>query len=495
MNETTIRYMTIPDLLNRENVVEIQGEAPEDREWLKALMFARLEELKASKETVAQIKKMFSEFDKADRQLAEQYTRDYARENAEIPLKFDGKGNPMNTIENFLLIMRNDEYFSDIKFNELSYRCERLIDGKYEEWKNVDDSKAKEYIETKYHIHNEGKFTDGMKIAFDERKYHPVKQIIESVQWDGIPRMKNLFIKWLKCEDSDYAREVTRLVFAGGIHRIYNPGCKFDDVCVLVGTSQGEGKSSFVRWLAIEDRFFAEIKNIDTRDDKEVWQGKWICELAELMAVTRNKEVENVKSFITTQSDRYRMAYDKRTEDYPRQCVFIGTTNKEQFLIDKTGNRRWYPLKVHSSGYDLYDHKAEIQADIMQCWAEAKAMFDKGELLPYADRAILDEIREKQAEACEEDYRVGLIEDYLKRKDVTCILDLWKNALDNDFSKPTRKESNEITLIMQSMNGWKKSKYERFGEYGTQMCWRKTKEKANDEMFEGFQEIKDDLPY
>lgn len=473
MNDTTIQVMSVSELLNGETVYSVQGEAPETRERLKALMFARLAELNASSETVQQMKKMFAELDKADKLLAAQYTREYARENARIPLQFDGRGRPLVTIENFLMILRNDEQFRNIKFNELSYKYEQLVNGEYVEWKNVDDSRARAYIESTYCLHHEKKLDDAMRIVFDEHRYHPVKELIESIKWDGKPRLRNLFIKWLKCEDSDYTREVTRLVFAGGIHRVYNPGCKFDDVCVLVGTKQGEGKSTFVQWLAMEDRFFTVVKNIEKKDDLEALQGKWICELSELMAVTRAQDVESVKSFITTQIDRYRMSYDKRTEDYPRQCVFVGTTNKQQFLTDKTGNRRWYPLKVHSVGYDLYDHKAEIQEEIAQCWAEAKAMYDKGELLPFASRDVLEQIKENQTDAVEDDYRVGLIKKYLHDRERVCILELWQNALGYEYAKPSRKDSNDIVLIMQNIEGWERmQKSERSEKYGVQRFWR-----------------------
>lgn len=476
MNEQAIRYMSALDLVSGDTICSIQAEPETLREQLKAVCLARLQELNADKALVDQFVRMSKKLDAADKKAAEFYTRQNAEMNAGIPLKFDGKGNPLTTIENFLIIMRNDPKFESIKYNELSYRYEHIVDGKCVEWKNVDDSIAREYIETTYHLHSEKKLDDAMRIAFSEKAYHPVRELIEAVKWDGVPRMQNLFVKWLKCEDSAYTREVTRLVFAGGIHRVYNPGCKFDDVAVFVGTHQGEGKSSFIRWLAMEDRFFAEIKNIDSKDDKEVWQGKWICELAELMAVTKAKEVENVKSFITTQTDRYRMSYDKRTEDYPRQCVFIGTTNKEQFLTDKTGNRRWYPLKVHSSGYDLFDRKEEIQRDIVQCWAEAKALYDEGKLEPYANREILSEIRAKQAQAVEDDYRTGMIEAYLKNRDKTCILELWQVALDNPYSKPTRRDSNDITLILQGLEGWERGIVERYENYGTQLCWNKRKD-------------------
>jgi predicted P-loop ATPase len=154
--------------------------------------------------------------------------------------------------------------------------------------------------------------------------------------------------------------------------------------------------------------------------------------------------------------------------------VFIGTTNKEQFLTDKTGNRRWYPVKVNSTGYELHDHKEEVQADIIQAWAEAKCLYDEGKLQPYADRNLLADIRAKQEQAVEDDYRVGMIETYIKEKDKVCILELWKYALANEFSKPTRRESNELTLILQSIGGWERGKVEHHSAFGNQMFWVRT---------------------
>ena len=156
-------------------------------------------------------------------------------------------------------------------------------------------------------------------------------------------------------------------------------------------------------------------------------------------------------------------------------------------MTDKTGNRRWYPVKVNSSGYDLHDHKEEIQADILQAWAEAKCLYDKGELQPYADRNLLKEIRERQEMAVEDDYRVGLVTDYVEHKDKVCILELWKYALNNEWNKPTRRESNELTLILQSIGGWERGKIERHSEFGNQMFWRKTTQKK-------LPPIDDDLP-
>ncbi len=471
MTEEMIACMGISEMLKSENIYTILSQPLEIREQLKAIYFARLQELKADKDLKDQIKRMFKAFDKAEREMADAYTKENARNNAEIALAFDGKGQPMSTIDNFLLILRNDVAFESLRFNQLSYSPEHIVNGKLERWQDKDDSKARLYIEQKYKIHNREKLDDALRVLFSEREYHPIKQIIEAVEWDGVSRIQDLFIKWLKCEDTPYIREVTRLVFAGGIHRLYNPGCKFDDVAVLIGTKQGEGKSTFARWLAIQDEFFTEVTEIEGQKGIEAIEGAWVCEIAELLAVTKTKEVEAVKSYITKLVDRYRRPFDRRTTDHKRQCVFIGTTNKEQFLTDKTGNRRWYPVKVNSSGYDIHDHKEEIQADILQAWAEAKWLYDKGELQPYADRRLLDTIRQKQEQAVEDDYRVGMIADYVSDKRSVCVMELWKYALKNEFSKPTRRDSNELTLILQSIGGWERGKIRKHPEFGNQLMW------------------------
>ena len=354
-------------------------------------------------------------------------------------------------------------------------------------WNDADDAAARAYIEKKYKIHSMQKFDDAMRIIFAERSYNPAIDLVNSIEWDGKPRIRTMLTKWMKCEDSPYTQEVSRLIFAGGIHRLFNPGCKFDDVPVLIGTRQGEGKSTFVRWLAMDDTFFTEVTEIDGQKGMESIEGAWICEMGELLALTRAKDVESVKSFMTRQVDRYRKPYDKRTSDYRRQCIFIGTTNRQQFLTDKTGNRRFYPVNVGQSGYAMFEHENEVKADIRQCWAEAKALYDRGELEPFADQSLVKEIRERQADAVEDDYRVGMIEAYLENKNEVCIFELWEKALQNSngFSKPTRKDSSEIVLLMQNFPEWvKSSKARRTKDYGVQKCWVR----------EGISPVNDELP-
>lgn len=471
MDDCQILSFDVKGLLDQKNLYELYSiEEPEERARLKALFVARAKDLKLEKE----IKSMFKAYDLAEKSLADEYTRENAIGNSNIPLLFDGRGKPIDTIENFLMILRNDEKFKGIKFNLLSYSPEKHSGNKISAWEDTDDCATRNYIEKKYKLYSPTKLDDALRIIFQENSYNPVKNIIESTEWDGVERIPTLLIKWLKCEDNEYSREVSRLIFAGGINRLYNPGCKFDDVPVLIGIRQGEGKSTFVRWLALRDEFFNEVNEIDGQKGMEAIKGAWICELSELLALTKAKEVEAVKSYITRLEDVYRQPYDKRVSKFKRQCIFIGTTNKEQFLTDKTGNRRFYPVKINQTGYDLFNYEKEIKADILQCWAEALYKYRQGEMKPFADRSLVKTIRQHQAAAVEDDYRVGMIESYLIDKTRVCRLELWQKALQNEYSKPTRKDSQDLTLIMQQFDDWEMKDGIRFGGgVGKQRGWVK----------------------
>lgn len=354
------------------------------------------------------------------------------------------------TSENFVRILSTDPEFSCIRFNELSNQVEDFTDKGYVNWTDTDDARARTYIESKYGIYNIKKFEDAFRIYASSKAYNPIKQIIERQQWDGERRICNFLTKWMMADDTAYTKEVSRLIFAGGIHRLYNPGCKFDHMPVLVGTRQGEGKSTIVRWLAIYDDFFSEVTEFEGQKGIESLEGAWICEVSELLAMTKVKDVEAVKSFISRQNDRYRMPFDRRVTDHKRKCIFIGTTNKEQFLTDKTGNRRFYPVRVYQTGDELYENQREIKKYILQCWAEALALYKEGKLLPYADPVLSEVIRERQAFATQDDYREGMIRDFLETKEEVCIPMLWHEALKmRSDIKPTRKDSTEIGLIMQ----------------------------------------------
>ena len=390
---------------------------------------------------------------------------------------------PEITIENFYRIMSEDSRYNNIRYNEMSESAEihSIVDGKLKiaKWTDTDEAKSRSYIETTYGIYNREKHADSLRMLFDSRRYNPIIDIIEGVEWDGFERCEHFLTEWAKCEDSDYAHEVSRLIFAGGIHRLYAPGTKFDDVPILIGTRQGEGKSTLVRFLAIHDDYYGEVTQIEGQQAIEQLQGKWICEISELLALTKQKEQEAAKAYITRSFDKYRKPWDRNTVDLPRRCVMIGSTNNDAVLSDKSGNRRYYPITVHSNGYEIFDHEDEIRDYILQCWAEARDKYKEGRMQNYADRKLVEVYRQRQEEAMQDDWRVGAIMEFLEQKnpgELTCVREVCHRALSPDTDRPHEPslvESKDIGMILNKLPDWERSSAKKVGKYGKQRCWRK----------------------
>lgn len=402
----------------------------------------------------------------------------------------DSKGKPLAVINNFLLIMVQDKTYEPIRFNEMTGCAEVHIHEKgkvnIRRWTDADEAESMRYIEATYGLYSREKHDAALRLLFQERMYNPLKDIVDGIKWDGKPRCREFLIKWALCDDNDYTREVSRLIFAGGIHRLYAPGTKFDDVPILIGLAQGEGKSSLIRFLAIHDDYYGEVTSVDGQPSIEQLQGKWICEVAELLALTRQKDQEAVKAYITRSVDRYRKPWDKNVSEFPRRCILIGSSNDANPLVDKTGNRRYYPVIVHSNGYWVYDHEAEIREYIMQCWAEAKALYEKGQMPNFADQKYVKLYREAQENATQDDWRVGAIQAFLERKnpgELTCVREVCHRALspNPDFPhEPTLAESKDIGRILNKMPDWERVNGARkVGLYGKQNCWKK-REEAHD---------------
>lgn len=385
------------------------------------------------------------------------------------------------TSENFRIIFEEDIHFSSVRYNVMRSYPERIRNGNRTQWTDNDDSEARSYIEATYGIYNRQKADDGFSSMLQHRRYHPVQEKLSLVEWDGVPRCKTFLSKWMGAPDTEYTRECSRLLFAGGINRAFNPGCKFDCVVVLIG-SQGGGKSTVCRWLALDDDFFTSTKTISGQRGLESIQGKWVIEIEELLAVLANERTgqkmeEAAKAFLSGQSDFYRKPYERRAQDTPRHCIFIGTTNRETFLTDKTGNRRWFPVRCTSNAANLYAHEKEIKSDIAQAWAEMLHAFNNGEALakPAEKIDLLATIKGEQASAEVEDWRVGVIGEYIANKDRVCLLELWHEAIYPAAISPpqmTRKDSNELAEILIHSFGAVRGSVAQFGRpYGKQKAF------------------------
>lgn len=393
-------------------------------------------------------------------------------------------GNPVGTVANYATVLEHDPMFADLRYNVLTHRYERLRNGRPAAWTDADDAESILWIARTYGFENHKTFPVAIDAMQRAISYHPLQQLVQSLKWDNTPRIDGFLCKWCGAPDTPYIREASRLLFAGGIHRLFNAGVKFDETLVLTG-AQGSGKSTLVRWLAMKDEYFAELLTVDGKQGAETLEGKWIIELSELLAMRTARATEAVKSFLSRLTDTYRPAYGHRVADFPRSCIIIGTSNNDRFINDPTGGRRFYPVPMTVSAEWLYGHEAECRQDIAQCWAEAYTFYSSNDeaiqsrMQPFPFSELRETIKEQQAEAQEDDPRIGLIESWLDRctANEVCVLMVWHDALNQigangGDSLPTKLEAREIAAILDNCEGWQRSRWPlTIAGYGRQRAW------------------------
>ncbi|KRM18918.1 prophage Lp3 protein 8, helicase [Ligilactobacillus hayakitensis DSM 18933 = JCM 14209] len=243
----------------------------------------------------------------------------------------------------------------------------------------------------------------------NKHKYDPVKNRIEAVEWDKQERVAKYFIDHLGAENNDYIKQVTVTWFKGMIARIYEQEVKFEVVPILTG-KQGIGKSTAISRL-MPDYFVDDLGSLGTnKDDLLKLENACIVELAELSALT-NTQLEKTKSFISQTKDNYRRPYQSLNEVHYRNCVFIGTTNSTDFLKDKTGNRRFYPIECNKDNITSPIFNVH-EEEILQVLAESKVLYEQDKTL-YLSPEIMKQAELEQEKYKEEDPLQDLITEYL----------------------------------------------------------------------------------
>lgn len=424
-------------------------------------------------------------------------------------LKRDRRGTPESDVFNCLLVLKYDPALKGkIRLDEFAHRLVVIDDlpwrGKDETpyWTDTDDACLRNYFATKYLIRGKGIIDDALQEVTQANKFHPVREYLTGLTWDGECRVDTLFIDYIGAEDTEYIRAVTRKWMCGAVARVMVPGIKFDTAIVLYG-AQGLGKSLILERLG-RKWFNNSLVDIKTKDALEQIQGSWINELAEL-APTYKNDNEIVKAFISRTSDRFRSPYGRRTEEYPRQCVFAGSTNNLMFLKDRTGNRRFWPItgdknRKTKNAWDI------TQNDIDQLWAEAYYYWSNGESL-VLEGDLEEEALRIQLSHTEGGELVGLIEEYLEmllpedwesldifdrrdyirnygdddhcgsvQRERVCALEIWCEVMEGDRKNLQNAKAREITDILQAMRGWspytKGTGKARFGRlYGPQRAF------------------------
>ncbi|MCP9334372.1 MAG: virulence-associated E family protein [Lentilactobacillus hilgardii] len=278
------------------------------------------------------------------------------------------------------------------------------------DWSDATDSMLRIYLERHYHIvFNKGNITDGVISTAHRHSFDPVKERIESEKWDGVSRVATYFVDCLGTENNDYVRDVTETWFRGAIARVYQPGIKFEIVPILTGI-QGLGKSTVIRNL-YPDKFNDNLKHLGKdKDDFQQLIGSWLIEIGELSAMAKT-DIEQIKSFISGQNDRYRPSYGRHAVNHPRRCVFVGTTNHRDYLKDETGERRFYPIEcgIQSAKYDPWQPDEHY---LLQVLAEAKVLYEQHRPL-ILQPVTLKVAKSYQKEATAVNPVDDAIEDYL----------------------------------------------------------------------------------
>jgi predicted P-loop ATPase len=279
-----------------------------------------------------------------------------------------------------------------------------------------------------------------------ERAFHPIRDYLDKLQWDGVDRLDYWLTRYLGVEPSPYAAGIGRMFLIAMVARVFEPGCKADYMLVLEG-EQGAGKSRACRVIA-GDWFSDDLPDLHSKDARQHLRGKWLIEVAELSAF-KGKASETLKAFVTRPVERFRPSYGRQEVLEPRQCLFVGTTNLEIYLSDETGARRFWPIKVGRIDID------GLVAARDQLFAEAVAAYERGESWwPDADFELVH-IMPQQEGRQDTDVWEEPINEYLKGRPRVTVLEVARKALLIDAnSKVGRAEQNRITRVLKSLK-WK----------------------------------------
>ena len=425
-------------------------------------------------------------------------------ENWLADLEVTNEGAVCKTTDNVLIILENDPLLKNkIVYEEFSNRIYALGALPWEPspdpriWTDNDDAGLRHYLEKAYRLTGEKRIIDAFSLSCHKHSYNAVKDYLMSLpMWDGVNRLDTLFCDYLGADDNAYTRAAARKSLTAAVARVMDPGVKYDTMPILAGP-QGIGKSTLLRMLG--GRWFSDsLATFEGKEACEMLQGTWINEVGELNGLNR-AETNAVKQFLSKVEDIFREPYGRRTGVYPRRCVFFGTTNEAEFLKDKTGNRRFWPIDcgvnppTRSIFRDLHEEVPQIWAEALMVWRLGEPLYLAGEALKIAETS--------QEEHSEQSSKEGIIREFIERgvlpdwskktiiqrkmfwqadfqkenvqtvpREKICAAEIWCECFGGELRMMKRSDALEINSILQKTEGWKKSdKAMRFGaEFGVQ---------------------------
>lgn len=410
-----------------------------------------------------------------------------------IRLMVSSNGIVKQTIENALRILKGDaKLFGRFWWSETGFcRMADLPlpwDGGEGQRPVIDEDYAAltAYCERYYGVHTKEGIIDAVAIEAKSNSRNPVREWLESLEWDGTERIGGL-LGMLGCECDEYEQAVMHLWLTGAVARALEPGIKFDYMPVLVG-DQGIGKSRFASLFCPKREWYDDnFSTIEGDAAIEKLRGLWIAEFAELLATKRAKDVEGIKAFITSTGDSIRPKYGRETVFRPRCCVFVGTTNDTQFLTDSSGNRRFLPIQcrnkrnqcdpfLYSEGAHLWF--AQAVAEAVRIWKDERPSLT----LP---KEMLERAEAMQERYTEEDPLPGLVAEYMAERyasakyagpgevgERVCSREIYEN-LPEDYRRGNSLYTiNAINKAMKTMPGWARLPHKaKTANNGVQRCW------------------------
>lgn len=387
-------------------------------------------------------------------------------------------GNVQATLTNLFAILENDEQLAGLfGLDEFANRVALHRDPPWQgshggEFRERDASELAGWLgePTRYGMVAKSSLVlEAVETIARRHRFHPVRDYLHGLEWDGSPRMRRLFVDHCGVEDSEYHQRVAEILLLSAAARILRPGCKVDTMLVLEGR-QGLGKTRVTQVLFGGDRWYMDAQRSPA--EKDFYQdivGKWGVEIGEMTSFTK-AEANKVKQTLSATSDTYRPSYARYSDTFPRQCVFVGTTNEDAWQRDHTGGRRFLPVNVKRVDVDaiaairdqLWAEAVQGLADGMNWWELPKDAAEQQDER-YQEDSWLQPVSQWLAGRYGKDAYDGVLRHPTSGEVLECTSsDLLWRALKIDSARHTKPDQMRVGAIMQRL-GWPKFRPQRYG--------------------------------